>query len=321
METGIAASAPRSRKPLYIGLGVAFGIVLIIALAIGLYVFTPAGGPIRLQIFEAGRTEASQKITFVSDREIGKTTLYRYDGTAKETEVVESSIVSTVERENGAARIMQRDGIFQVVVDGTVVIEDQTPRIGIDRSPDGTRIVFAKAIDASSFVSPAESFQSSVDRRSWEVIVYEPATKSTITLGTGASPFFVDDTHIALMTLEGLAIRDLESEEMRIVIQDERGRVSAVTLVSPDHSVFAWYAAGSKTLRTYKVTAGGATLFSETEVPGKIRSLSLGDDALYLLQGNGWGVDVLKQPFGEKAERIGSLPSQMGVSRILLGSL
>lgn len=254
----------------------------------------------------------------VADKE-GTSTLY---GRLSIQKSLEGQLVSATKGEGGMAHIVRTsDGEFQVFVGDKVVLMDATPRIGIARSPDGKRIAFAEAIDSASFVSTAEAPQIPLDRKSWRIKVYEPETRTTIDLGTGGSVVFLDNTHVAWLAPAGLAVSDLSTNAVKVLVEDLEGRVPSTKLFSPDRSIIGWYTAGSNALTLYRVTADSAEALPPVTVPTPHRSLVLGNDAVYVITMGGTGTKIIKQPFAGSAETIAELPVTLGINRLLLGSL
>lgn len=253
----------------------------------------------------------------------GKSVLYRADTVGFHSEELDASVVSATEDATGSARIDHtEEGTFRVLLDDAVVIQDQYPRIGITRATGGNRIAFAQAVDTQAFISPAEAPMLFLDRKRWEVVVYEPATRTTSTLGQGVSPVFVDDTHVVWLAPAGLAIADLVSGETRVLVPDAEGRVPATALVSPDHSLIAWYAPASKNLVLYKISASGAEALPALDVPTPVRSISLGNDVLYIVRSVGLGTEILKQSIESgEVTNLMRLPTSMRIQRLLFGSI
>jgi hypothetical protein len=262
-------------------------------------------------------------VTLISDRGVEGSVEYTHNGSAFTPKALGVSLLSATKDASGSAHIVQvTDGAYKVFIDDAVVIQDGHPRIGIARSPSGMRIAFAQALDTSTFVSPADAPILFLDRDRWHVIVYEPSTKTFTTLGKGVTPFFVDETHIAWIAPTGLAMADLVSGETSLLVADIDGRVPALSLVSPDRSLVAWYAAASKDLVLYRVTASGAEPLPSVVLPTPLRSIALGNDAVYLVRSILTGTEILKQPLqGGEAESVVRVPASMRISRLLFGNI
>jgi hypothetical protein len=166
-----------------------------------------------------------------------------------------------------------------------------------------------------------------LSHRGWNVVLYIPATHKSITLGAGASPLFIDTTHVAWIAPTGLAVIDLSTGNTTILVKNLTIKVLSTVLVSPDHTIVAWYDPSSKNLMEYKVTASTATALPATPVPAgsltgmkPIHSLSLGNDSVYMLRLSPTGTEILKATFGQQATKVGSLPSSLGIGRLVIGS-
>lgn len=261
--------------------------------------------------------------TLIAARGADRNVLYRAEAAGFDTETLDAAVVSATVDAAGSARIDRTpEGTFRVLLDDAVVIQDQYPRVGITRAATGNRIAYAQAVDTQAFISPAEAPQLFLDRKRWEVVVYEPATRTTSTLGQGVSPVFVDDTHVVWLAPAGLAIADLVTGETRVLVSDTEGRVPAAALVSPDHSLIAWYASASKSLVLYRISASGAEALPVVDLPSPVRSVALGNDALYIVRSIGLGTEILKQPLaGGELTNLVRLPVSMRVQRLLFGNI
>ncbi|KND49777.1 MAG: hypothetical protein AB203_01670 [Parcubacteria bacterium C7867-008] len=297
-------------------------VVLILVLVAAAFIFTPLKGYIGALLGQIKIPTELKGATFIADSDQTKTTLYSFDKAIRETEALEGVLVSAEKTAAGEARITRSGGgNFSVSLDEKVLFKDSFPRIGISRSPDGTRVVFAQSLEISSFISPAEGALLPLDRKRWEIIMYEPASRSTINLGKGVSPFFIDQTHVAWIAPAGLAVMDLTTGVTKVLVPDVGGRVIATALVSPDHSVIAWYGKGSKTLLAYKVNTDSAEPLPPTAISGSMRSLALGNDGFFIISIAHGYAELFKQPFGQESASVGRLPGNLGIGRVLLGSI
>ncbi|MDB5266139.1 MAG: hypothetical protein JWM39_852 [Parcubacteria group bacterium] len=297
-------------------------LIVLLAIVAGLYYFTPLGTQLMTMFVPTSIPTELKSASFLSDTPTGNTIVYQGTDSIKTPKDAGTVIVSAVENASGGARITRSaDGTFKVLLDNTVVIQDTKQRIGIDRSPDGKSVVFAQASSTIPFIPPAISPTLHIDRKGWNVLVYVPASHTTINLGTGVSPFFIDTTHVAWLAPAGLAVADLSTGQSKILVPDTTGRASAATLVSPDHSVFAWYQGATKTMMPYKVTATAAMALPKTLIPDSLRWVALGNDSFYELQPVASETEILKQPFGASATVVGRLPLSAAITRLWLGSI
>lgn len=231
-------------------------------------------------------------------------------------------LISAAQNGKGTARITRSaDGTFVVSMDTITVLQDKTPRTNIDVAPDGRSIVFAVASSTSATIPSASASSLPISRTAWNVVLYLPATHSTIMLGAGVSPFFVDQSHIAWIAPAGLALADLMTGTSAVLVPDTTGHVSSQMLVSPDHTIVAWYAPGAGMLLPYKVSASGATALTKTTLPSPSRSVTLGNDSFYILRTAGTETEILKQAFGQQAVHAGDIPSSLDIRRLVLGTL
>ena len=259
----------------------------------------------------------------ISDREDGTSVLYhaRIGGLNKES--LDAGLISASLSNEQEARIERApDGTFKVSVNETTIIQDAYPRVGVSVSPSGTRVAFAQAIDTQAFVSPAQAPALALDRKRWEVVVYEPSTRTTSTLGTGVLPVFIDDTHVVWLAPAGIAVADLVNGQTQVLLSDTTGRAASVSLVSPDRTLVAWYAPKDQQLTLYRMSAGEAVALPPVSVPSPVRSLALTNDAVYIIRSVGFGTEILKQPIaGGEAVSVVRLPSSMRIQRLLFGSI
>ncbi|MDB5195391.1 MAG: hypothetical protein JWO84_575 [Parcubacteria group bacterium] len=313
---------PKAR-PHRTGLIIVTVIVVLLLLATGLYFFTPYGKELQARLMPASIPPELQSASFLSDVGPANTMMYRFPKTGKTREDAGAVVISATQSTKGSARITRAaDGTFTVSLDGKAVQQDKTPRVGIDRAPDGASIVFAVASSTSqTFTSPADVPTLPLIRKNWSIVMYVPSTHTTIRLGTGASPFFIDQTHVAWLAPVGLAVIDLTTKKSTVLVPDMNGRISSETLVSPDHSIVAWYAGvDAKTLVPYKVTATSAYALATTTLTTS-HSIILGNDSFYEIGASSGATQILKQPFGASASVVGSIPLALKISRILFGSL
>ncbi len=298
------------------------GVILIVLLtAAGLYFFTPIGTALQELLFPRAIPQELHAAAFISDSLNGNSILYRFGPPGMTAENAGAVLVSATESKNGFARITRSaDGTFKVYLDGQVVLQDTIQRLGIDRAPDGKSLVFAVASSTEPFISPVQAPTLSLDRKSWNVFLYIPSTHTALKLGAGVSPFFLDNTHVVWMAPAGLAIVDLASGTSKILVPDITGRASAAALVSPNHTIFAWYESGSKTLVPYKVSTTNAVALPKTIVPS-VRWVTLGNDSFYELAASARDTQILKQAFGAGSVVVGHVPPAPTIQRLLLGSI
>jgi hypothetical protein len=265
--------------------------VVLIAAAVA-YLFTPMGSYIGGYFAQGPIPQELKGAILFADRTPNKTTTYLFGKDLKNpAEELDSVIVSETVDSTGSSRITRSaDGTFKVFLEGKLISHDFLPRIGISRSPDGNLIAFAQATATPEFISPAQAPLSPIDSKRWEIIVYKASTNTIINLGVGVSPFFVDQTHVAWIAPAGLAIADLSSKNITVLVKNLNIHPLSVSLVSPDHSSIAWYDAHLKVLTAYKITATTATLLPLTTLANgsstasSLHSLSLGNDGVYLIR-------------------------------------
>ncbi len=319
----LPAAAPVSHTRRNIALIVIGVLVILLAAAAAIFFFTPIGTSLQTRLIANLIPQELRAAAFISDQPTGVSIVYHFTGTGSYTsEDAGAALISAVQNVNGSARITRvNDGTYMVYLDGKVIQQDAHQRIGIDRSPDGKSVVYAQASSTVPFVSPAAGVTIPVNRMQWNATVFTPSTNTAITLGTGVSPFFVDQTHVIWLAPAGLAVIDLATLQTKILVPELKGRASAATLLSPDHTIFAWYEGTTKTLVPYKVTAATATPLAKTEVPESLRWVTLGNDALYELDRTESNTQILTQPFGAKALLIGHVSNTLNMSRLWIGSI
>lgn len=311
-------ASPRRRT----GLVFTVVIVALLAIALAAYFFTPLGNQLKAMITPTAIPQELRGAAFLSDMASGSTSIYRFPASGKSMADAGGLLLSAAQNgKNSASITRSADGMFKVSVDGAVVLQDSEPRVGIDVAPDGKSIAFGMASDTMAFAPASVTPLLPLDRTRWNAVVYMPATHKTIVLGKGVSPFFLDATHVAWLAPAGLAVSDLTNGTSKVLVSDLTGRVPFAPLVSPDHTIVAWYASGGfKTLQVYKVTATAAQALPKTTLPFNVSSVALGNDTFYELRTSGAPTDILEQPFGGSAAVAGHILASLKVSRLLLTS-
>jgi hypothetical protein len=316
----VAPVSHQGRNIALISIGV---VIALVAIGAAVFFFTPLGTSLQERFIGTQIPQELRAAAFVSDQPTGVSIIYHFQAYGKAaTEDAGAALVSAVQDARGSARITRvANGTFMMYLDGKVIQQDTHARIGIDRAPDGKSVVYAQASSTMPFLPPAAGPTLNISRTGWNVIVFTPSTGPSIHLGAGVSPFFIDQTHVAWLAPAGLAVIDLSTQQTKILVPDVAGRGSEAMLVSPDHSVFAWYEGKSKTLMPYKVTPTTATALPKTLVPDSLRWVALGNDSLYELDRTESNTQILKQAFGAKALLIGHFTASTNITRLWLGSI
>ncbi len=312
----VSIAHPRRRRLLFILLGVVLVTILVWMLA---WFYPPARTSILLWAVRGTVPEELTSVVFVAESTEGS---LLYPGLSRQ-EKLPGTLVSATKDELGSAQILRTgSGKFQVVVDGTTVVEDTKPRMGIARSPSGMRVAYAEAIEPSAFLSPASAPILSADRKSWRVVVYEPETRSSFVLGLGGAPVFLDDTHIVWMAPAGLAIADLQTAKTTLLLPETEAHIPLSTLRSPDGKTIGWYAKGGQQVTLYRLGDDTVSPLQTIALPKGIVSATLGDGALYSIRIRPWMTSVLTQPIaGGEPETVMTIPNPLRIQRLLIGNL
>lgn len=263
---------------------------------------------------------------FLADTQAEGTVAYVLKGTSYGKVEVDGTLVSASDTD-GAQILMNKDTIYTITLDGKTVLATSSPVAGVSGSPDGSGVAFAVQTGSTHRLT-FEGFMLpflSIDGTEWR-IVYSHASgaASTEAYGpTGASPLFLDDSHIAYFSPAGMSVLDIKSMQTSSILTRQFRDVPLNVLQSPDRTLIGYRDTQAKTVTIYKVNPTGAEEVATLPIPKSITSFSLGNDGLYMLHlSKNFGTVITKQNFtGGAAHTVTILPKSMQVDRLLIHNL
>lgn len=152
----------------------------------------------------------------------------------------------------------------------------------------------------------------------WQVSVAAVQNGDQRALGKGVQPFFIDETHVARFTPDGLVMTDIAAASTTDTVLMKQPFVDAAfsLAVSPNQSVVAYANSAKNHVEVYSVRASGASLV--TTYDGPATSFALSDTALYVLHVMPAGTTVVRVPFTQNAapQVVDTFPGVLGINAL-----
>jgi hypothetical protein len=189
------------------------------------------------------------------------------------------------------AMITGSDGIFSVVLDGTVLTTTPFPKRHIALSPLGDKVAYAQS---------ASTTVSSNAAADWNVVVIDTATGAQRLYVQGFSPFFFDEDSLVTFTPVGMKLyAKLDETHSEIIEGTHFTDVNTRISIAPNRRGFLWMEPNGKTIIKY-ASIPGITVRTYTELPPKPESFYvLGNEVLYELEARPEGTKIWKSTLAQ----------------------
>lgn len=218
--------------------------------------------------------------------------------------------------------VRQADGTYAVHDPaGTSLTFTGETKADLAISPDEKSIAYAEL--NSGEPTPRSLYGSPRNPKQWTTKVFYPNTGTTIELGEGIVPAFVDETHVLRRTSRGIFLTDLVSGSTTLVLDEAATLVMPTLPISPDGRHFAIVhpvpEGGPASVSIYGFKDGQATFLSQHVSVAPAVSYTLGNNMLYSIR-IGTETEIWSEGLGEgtTARRVNTAPLSLDVSRILL---
>ncbi len=273
---------PVSKRNLFIGFGIILlvFIVILIAAAATLFFYRPFAEAVNARLLPL----ELQNAEFISR---GSTGAYTYVDGRLLPGPYGAAVFYKDSPEEKLAITRTQEGSYGIEFNGSVVITSPEPILSVTLSPDGTQIAYARQLAGKDGSKAAEDF---------EVILFLPASGTSITVSPGFAPFFIDDSHLGRFTNAGIYSIDLANSTQTELLRQPFAQALQSFSQSPDRTLIAWSDPITKATYAFRV---GESLERILSVPEYMPLLSLGNDALYRLRLTRTGTAVLRYPWGE----------------------
>lgn len=260
------------------------------------------------------------QVAFVHDT-ASTTTAYLLEGGNYVPEASGDLVVSRVRTSQGLATITRAsDGLYKIVYKDRAVVYSHAALTGLDVSPDGTHLVYARQLES---VTPTRIAGSIVqflplETNEWTIVLLDVEKNTSFELGTGVQPFFTDATHVIHISPVGVFVTNTATGEHTQLVSSLFPRVLLTSLVSPDHTHMGVVPFQSASMKLYRVSATAAEEIALITLPERSTSYLLGNTELYTLRTAAQGIEIWKQSFGvdAPASMVALLPGSLYISRI-----
>lgn len=200
-----------------------------------------------------------------------------------------------------ASILLFPDGFTVLAIDGAQVHASVSEKTTVDLSPNKQLLAFTEKTPGS-----AES----------RAVVLNRGNKNQTVLGTGFSPFFIDDTRVLWFSSEGIMLTELPSGVVTI-LEKASVKVTSFPVLSPDGTRVAWMdSTGMLQLRRLE----GTVLVSAVtypDVPDGAR-LGLGNVGLYVLSPVDAGTEVRRYPLEQgEPKRIYTFETEWNILQLI----
>lgn len=230
--------------------------------------------------------------------------------------------VTALESARGASLTLQEQGT-SIAYNGVVVPLTPGLKTDIALAPSGE--VFAFALLDTTASSTPETTHMPRDPREWNLHVFYPKTNTTILLGEGVSPVFLDDTHMVWQTSLGIFHADLTSGDITLLLPGTTKAVHARLLVSPDRAHIARVTpsdSGTSRVSIYSFANSQLTPITDIVSKNPVLSYVLGNEALYSLELGMKHVELYTHSLTStsKTRHLLTIPGSFAISRMLLAT-
>lgn len=282
--------------------------VLVILLVLGAIFFYP---PLRNSVQQVWDTLFFPKeltaLRFIADKN-GTSVLYARSGnefvpyTITDGGALPSETFASFADDGTLASILHfPEGFSVLAIDGAQAHASVSEKTTIDLSPNKHMLAFTETMPGTEARS----------------IVLNRANKNQTVLGTGFSPFFIDDTHVLWFSSEGVMLTELASG-MVSILEKTSAKAQPSPVLSPGGTHVAWMASdGRLELRRLE----GGTLVPAATYPDAPpgASLELGTAGLYVLSSTDTGIEVRRYPLEQgESKRIYTFEPEWNILQLIL---
>ena len=212
-----------------------------------------------------------------------------------------------------------KDGTFSLSVDGSVLFSRDEPFSLPALSPNGLMVAFTEPADETPFDPATKQIgaRSLLTLGSLRSVLYYPAADRTVVIGTGASPLFLDDTHLIRFTPGGIIMTDLTTGNETVLLQKSLSSLYGPVLQSPDRTLVTMADVEADTLHVLRVSPSGAETVTTFDIG--VMPAALTEEGLYELRTTKKGTSLWRHALEGSSERkVATFPDTFEVSAIVV---
>jgi len=209
------------------------------------------------------------------------------------------------------------DGTYLLSRNGEVLISRTEPLALPTLSPNGKIIAFTESADGTQLDPGTRQAgtRSFLELRNLRSVLYYPASGKTVTIGAGAAPLFLDDTHIIRFSPGGIIMTDLTTGNETVLLQQSLASLNGPVLQSSDRTLVTMTDRVAGKTYVLRVSPSSAETVAEFDVA--IVPAALTESALYELRNTTSGVDLWRHALdGSSEKKVTSFPDTFRVSAI-----
>ncbi len=152
--------------------------------------------------------------------------------------------------------------------------------------------------------------------QAWTTVMVIPSQNKEVTIGSGFSPFFLGNSHVARFTEQGIMLHYLGGGDDVLLVPHIFTHATIQTSHTSDGSLVAWREAGTTDVYVYRLNT--VRTESVAHVQGVVGNFTLTHDALYDVSWGPKGTTITKFDLADDAvgKVIHTFPASFGITAL-----